>query len=328
MPPFVSIVVPVYNTEKYISQCIESILSQTYKNFECIIVNNCSTDRSYEIIKNYGKSDNRVKVHNNTDFLSQTNNFNHALNQISIDSKYCKMVLADDFIFKECIEKMVDVAESCPNIGIVSSYSLRGSDVSNVGLPFGEQLYDGKEIGKRYLLEYDFDVFGTETTVLYLSEIIRKTVNFYDELSLSADTEICLEILKNYDFGFVNQVLSYTRMDNLSTRDNMKHFDTGIMRKMILFVRYGKYFLNEEEYNATYSSLEARYYKSISAKIIINRKLDFWNTHVEALKIINEKIHISKLIKYMTIGILDKMGNPKKFFEDIFLKDKYKKLPP
>ena len=328
MPPFISVVVPVYNTEKYISQCIESILSQTYTNFECIIVNNCSTDMSYDIIKNYEKLDNRIKVHNNSEFLSMTSNFNNTLKKISKNSIYCKMVLADDFILKECIEKMVEVAESYPNIGIVSSYVLRGTDVANVGLPFGENVYDGKEIGKRYLLEYDFDVFGTETNVLYLSEIIRKTDNFYNELSLSADTEICIEILKNYNFGFVNQILSYTRIENLSTRDNIKYFDTGVMRKMISFLRYGKYFLNEEEYNTAYSLLEEKYYKSISAKIIINRNFDFWNSHVEELKKVNEKIQIGKLIKYMTIGILDKLGNPKKCFEDVILKDKYKKFPP
>ena len=55
-----SIIVPVYNCQDYISRCIESVLNQTYKNLELIIVNDGSTDNSLEIIKQYSKEDKRI----------------------------------------------------------------------------------------------------------------------------------------------------------------------------------------------------------------------------------------------------------------------------
>lgn len=60
--PLISVIMPVYNAEKYLKEAIESILSQTYKNFEFIVINDGSTDRSLDIIKKYKKKDNRIKI--------------------------------------------------------------------------------------------------------------------------------------------------------------------------------------------------------------------------------------------------------------------------
>ena len=87
--PLVSVVTPVYNGEKYLSACIESVLAQTYENWEYVIVNNCSKDSSLDIAQRYGKRDSRIRVHNNRDFLSMIENFNHSLIQSSDESKYC-----------------------------------------------------------------------------------------------------------------------------------------------------------------------------------------------------------------------------------------------
>ncbi|MBM6860989.1 glycosyltransferase family 2 protein, partial [Clostridium saudiense] len=58
--PKISVIVPAYNTEKYIGRCIESILNQSYKELELIIINDGSTDSSAEIIKKYAKKDSRI----------------------------------------------------------------------------------------------------------------------------------------------------------------------------------------------------------------------------------------------------------------------------
>lgn len=61
----ISVVVPVYNTERYLSQCLDSILSQTYKNLEVIVVNDASPDNSLSIIKRYQSFDSRIVLINN-----------------------------------------------------------------------------------------------------------------------------------------------------------------------------------------------------------------------------------------------------------------------
>lgn len=60
----VSIIVPIYNASKYINLCLDSIINQSYKNIEIILVNDGSTDNSREIMENYAKMDQRIKVFN------------------------------------------------------------------------------------------------------------------------------------------------------------------------------------------------------------------------------------------------------------------------
>src|ERR1700749_1571107 len=81
--PLVSIVVPAYNEAKHIRECIESLLVQTYQNWECIIANNCSTDYTGDIGRQYAAKVSRVRVHDNEECLRAVPNFNQALRRIS-----------------------------------------------------------------------------------------------------------------------------------------------------------------------------------------------------------------------------------------------------
>src|SRR6185436_5071933 len=94
--PLVSVVTPVYNTEKYLAECIESVLAQTYSHWEYIIVNNYSTDRTLEIAQSYADKDHRIRVQTNTQFVDIMTNHNIGVRLISPESKYCKLVCADD----------------------------------------------------------------------------------------------------------------------------------------------------------------------------------------------------------------------------------------
>ena len=71
--------------------------------------------------------------------FSQVENFNAACSHISPESRYCKVVLADDWLFPECIERMVALAEANPSAGIVSSYRLFGDEITGDGLPYSAQ---------------------------------------------------------------------------------------------------------------------------------------------------------------------------------------------
>jgi glycosyltransferase involved in cell wall biosynthesis len=97
--PLVSVVTPAYNEEEYIAECIESVLAQTYQNWDYTVVNNCSKDKTLEIARRYAAKDPRIRVHDNEQFLEMIPNHNVAIRQISPASKYCKVVLADDRIF-------------------------------------------------------------------------------------------------------------------------------------------------------------------------------------------------------------------------------------
>ena len=203
--PLVSVVTPVYNSEQYLAECIESVLAQTYTNWEYVIINNCSADHSLEIMRFYARRDGRIRLHNNTQFLSQLQNLNHTFRQISPESKYCKVVHADDWLFPECIDQMVQVAEANPSVGIVSAYRLEEDYVDLNGLPYPSTVVPGQEICRLCLLD-NLRVFGSPTSLLIRSDIIRSRETFYKESLLHADTEACFDILQDHDFGFVHRL--------------------------------------------------------------------------------------------------------------------------
>src|ERR1700745_3382463 len=188
--PLVSIVTPAYNEEKYLSECIESVLAQTYSNWDYTIVNNYSTDRTLAIAKEYAAKDSRIRVITNNTFIPAIANLNAAFRQVSPGSKYCKMVLADDWMFPECLERMVAVMEENPSVGIVGAYGMDGRWVLWIGVPYHSGVMSGREICRQRLMGAPY-VFGSPTSVLFRSDLVRSRDPFYNEWNVQADSEAC-----------------------------------------------------------------------------------------------------------------------------------------
>lgn len=113
----VAIIVAMHNGEKYIARCIESILNQSYKNIELIIVDDNSTDSGYEIIEKYLNSFECIKYIKNNKCIGAGNTRNRGLE--SANSEYILFLDCDDWIDLNCIEKAVDKFEADPDIDIV-----------------------------------------------------------------------------------------------------------------------------------------------------------------------------------------------------------------
>ena len=248
--PLVSIVTPAYNEKKYLSECVESVLAQTHTNWNYTIVNNCSTDRTLEIAQEYAAKDSRIRVITNDALIPATANFNLALRQISPESKYCKMVLADDWMFPECLERMIAVMEQHPTVGIVGAYGMQERCVLWTGLLYPSDFVSGRDICRQRLLGGPY-VFGSQSSVLFRSHLVSSHDPFYNESNMHADSETCFELLKDCDFGFVHQVLTFSR-DNrpearLTTSRELNTAAAGILHELIT---YGPFYLTPEEYKA------------------------------------------------------------------------------
>lgn len=310
--PLVSIVTPFYNTEKYLSQCIESVLGQTYKNWEYILVNNCSTDRSLKIGEEYANRYGKIRIYNNAKFLTQLQNYNNAVRFISNESKYCKIVQSDDWMFRECIAEMVQVAERNPTVGVVGSYWLNDTNVLGDGLPYPSTFISGKDICRWHLLRHpDMYVFGTPTTLLIRSDIIRNRNPFYDDSSILGDLEVCYELLKNYDFGFVHQVLTFTRVDNESITGKIRHFFPFLLHAFICLKKYGQEYLSEVEYNARLEEISQRYFRCLAKAFLYGHGNEFWVYHRNGLKNIGYKLTWGKMAKYALGEISNLLIHPR-----------------
>lgn len=310
--PFVSIVTPFYNTDQYLSACIKSVLAQNYKNWEYILVNNCSTDKSDEIALKYTEQDNRIRLTHNDTFLTQVQNYNHALRQIDRKSKYCKIVQADDMILPECISKMVDVAEKDSSVGIVGAYRLCGTTVRNVGLNYPDNIYNGRDVCRTQLI-YGGNYFGSPTSILFRSEIVRNRASFYSEDIYFEDTAVCFDILKTWNFGFVHQVQSWEREDNESISSDIRTHDPSFqLATFIMITKFGKHYFENSEFYETYNNIKKPYFRFLARNILERRNKEFWNYHTEGMGTVGYRLRYKELMKYLFLEIIDIFLSPVK----------------
>jgi glycosyltransferase involved in cell wall biosynthesis len=307
--PIVSVVTPFHNTSLYLGQCIESVLTQSFREFEYILVDNCSTDGSGEIAESYARLDSRMRVIRRSALLSQVQNYNAALSEVSPSCRYVKIVQADDFIFPTCIELMVRVFEQSRSIGLVSSYWLKGSQLRGSDFPHTTEMLPGKEVARRYL-RTGLWVFGSPTAVMYRSSLIEKGEPFYDESRLHEDTEKCMELLEHWDFGFSHQVLSFSRSDNESISSGVRPFIPNSLDRYIIVQRYATRFLPPEEAAALKQKSKRDYYRVLAKSAFSLRNSDFWEYHKRGLRTLGESIDVGYLLTQMIREALWMAVNP------------------
>lgn len=280
--PLIGVVTPVYNEERYLAECIESVLQQTYQNWEYTIIDNCSTDASGEIARQYAARDSRIKVKRTERLLDALANHNFALRQISAQCRYCKVVLGDDWIFPECLERMVAVAEAHPSIGIVGAYAQEGTQVRWTGLPYSSGIISGREACRKHFLER-LHVFGTATSVLYRADLVRALDPFYNEDNVHADTEVCFALLEEADFGFVHQVLAFSRLREASRNTASSDIQAHFPAMLHTLQTYGLKYLSKQEQRACIDSLLNEYYDFLGKNLLKGRNRDFWVYHRQKL---------------------------------------------
>src|SRR5579862_5201402 len=114
--PLVSVLMTAYNREEFIAKAIQSILDSTYSNFELIVVDDCSTDSTIRIAKEYETKDKRIRVFLNEKNLGDYPNRNKAASYAS--GKYLKYVDSDDIIYPFGLAMMVNRMEAFPEAAI------------------------------------------------------------------------------------------------------------------------------------------------------------------------------------------------------------------
>lgn len=128
MNPKVSIVVPVYNREVLIRRTLDSILSQSFKDFECIVSDNHSTDGTHAVLVEYADHDSRIKI------LSQPQNVGPVKNWLAgvaaCRGEFVKILFSDDWMESDCLAEALEVFEGLPSIGFVYFHAeIEGSSI-------------------------------------------------------------------------------------------------------------------------------------------------------------------------------------------------------
>jgi len=279
----VSVITPVYNGAAYLQDCIQSVLNQSYDNFEYIIVDNCSTDDSLKIAESAADLDRRIEVIRCEEHVGPVQNWNRSLKEVSDNSEYIKFVHADDWLFPDCILRMVEIADRNDAVGIVSAYRLEEDRVSLDRLPADAPLVPGSDsltMDGRALVRETFKghafALGSPTSVLLRTALTKSRDPFFSTDYLHADKEAFIRLLQDCDFGLVRQVLTFTRRHNESVTSLTASLDTRRQDNFVLLDRYGPIFLTNTEFHVEKQRDLRGYYQFLARNIGTGKGEGFW----------------------------------------------------
>ena len=208
----VSIIIPVYNAEKFIGETIESVISQTYTNWEILILNDMSTDRSYEIIQEYAQKDGRIKVINSEKNIGVVEGRNRLINEA--DGEYIAFLDADDYWKEDKLEKQIEFMKN-KDIAISCTEYTR---VTENGKPINE-IKIKEEITYRDLLKNNY--LGCLTVVYNAGKLGKR---YFKELEKNEDYVLWLEIVKDVNtiYGLKENLAYYRVLDNSRSSNKVK----------------------------------------------------------------------------------------------------------
>jgi len=229
MRPLVSVLMSVYNNEKYILDSIKSIIKQSYKNIEIIIINDCSDDKSRELIRSF--NDSRIKLYDNKKNIGLTKSLNKGIKKCR--GKYIARIDADDIMHPKRIEKQVEFMEKKNKVAVLGT-ALTLIDENN------------KIIGKRdYPVNKIKRIILRRNPLAHPSVMIRKNMlpkKGYDErLKTAQDYDLWLRINKKNKIANLSEYLLKYRLHEKAIKAKStfrSHLDT-IKIKIKAIKEYG-----------------------------------------------------------------------------------------
>jgi glycosyltransferase involved in cell wall biosynthesis len=209
--PKVSVCIPTFNYAHYIPDAIESVLSQSFTDFELIVVDNCSSDNTQEVVNKYVRRDGRIKYFANKENLGFVNNFNECLRHAS--GEYIKILSADDLLLPTCIERSVEILNRYPEVVLIgSARTLVDSYLRPIKIMSYADKFDivgGFSVVRRCLIN-GVNFIGEPTAVVFRRQYAARGFDAaYKQL---VDLEMWFHLLEHGKFAYVNEPLCSVRI--------------------------------------------------------------------------------------------------------------------
>lgn len=306
MTPKISVIIPVYNAEKYLDQCLQSVLNQSFTDFELLLINDGSKDRSGEICDINAEKDQRIKVfHQQNAGPAKARNTGIKVAR----GEYITFVDADDTIEKEYYEDMMKVADQLHPDILISSIKLSGKKTIQFSSFPTNTLLDAVQIKDKILTQYyggNLNQIPSLCNKLYKNSFIQENNLRIDETRVRAEdywfnfyafksAETCYAIDKayyNYNTAVDNSVMKTFRKDQfqgfLRTRKELKKNNKELQIK-INYTKWDTEFINNTHEFILVAIVHNRW--DIVNKVLNNKELK------EAFKNYNPNSLHSKLIK-------------------------------
>ncbi len=216
MNTLVSVLMPVYNAERHLAEAIESILNQSFTDFEFLIINDGSIDRSEEIILSF--IDSRIRYIKNKSNLKLIKTLNRGIQLCK--GKYIVRMDADDISHPERIQKQVEFMESNPDIGICGSWFETFGEVENSIIKY-------KETHDEIMTKMFYQCHFCHPSIIIRSELFEDSEMSFDENYPHAeDYDFYLNVSKKWKFHNLQEVLLKYRIHNESVSNKNKSIQT------------------------------------------------------------------------------------------------------
>lgn len=282
----VSIIVPVYNTEKYIKECLESIIKQTYTNIEIIIINDGSTDKSQDIIEEYKNKDSRIKA------IKQENSGVSFSRNIGINvatGNYIMFVDSDDIIIQNYIEQMIDILKKY-NLDIIKSSFKKFNNNTSISTNVSFFKEDYKIINKDEINKLFIKTTNFNSSCM---QIINKKIIDDNNIKFDSNIGFAEDFLFTYKAFLLANKIGYINNNGYLCRENNDSSSrTGQINKQIKnctdTIKAYKILYNKENneevsnkilLHITYL-LRTISVKDINYNIFKEKLLNFYNTEI------------------------------------------------
>ena len=238
---FILVIVPVYNAEMYLCECIESIIKQTYKKIEIILVDDGSTDTSLSICKNYKKCDERVKI------IQKTHSGLVATRKLGVENSsgdYCIFVDSDDTIANNLLESVIPLTGG----GTVDLVNYNMATVSDTGImKWKYTIPDGtfrdehlKEIYTKMMFDFSNGFPGiiqSLCTKLIKREILSECIKYLDDrITMGEDAAVVYNVMLHSKAVVITNKCLYFYRSHIGSMASSKDYD--IFKQIFCFYTY------------------------------------------------------------------------------------------
>ena len=305
-----TIIIPIYNSEKTLSRCLDSIINQTYNNLEIILIDDGSTDSSYLLCKKYQKKDNRIIILRNKANKGQSSARNKGIKNISGD--YFTFIDSDDYIPSDYFEKINNINKD--NYDFIRVGILKDNTNIYKDSPLGV-FYNDKELIKS-LLENEFYTFAGIISNKF------KEVRFKEDIILFEDKLYYTELLNLVNSICLSDITNYIYLDN----------PYGITNDINIFKKKYESAIKVYSYCVNIINIDYSFYMNHILYFFYNyvKEMDYKEFYNCILEICNDKYFISfiesndynvNLLKRLVIKFIKI-----KFYYGIFIIYKLKRL--
>ncbi len=235
--PLISVCLPTYNGERFLRDSVESVLKQTHKNFELLIGDDCSTDCSQAIVKEYALQDDRIRYWTNSSRLGLFANYNECMRHVSGD--FIKLFAQDDLLEPENLEELVAVLQAHPQISLVSSakHLTTEGDIAQkpTSLFSASGQFSGTNITRQLLTGFT-NIIGEPSTTMFRRDSIMD--DFDTTFHHLGDTDLWIKLLSRGDYYHLHKPLcTFRQHPQAATSRNVK----GLLFALDLFRLGEKY---------------------------------------------------------------------------------------